>query len=107
MQTTKLIASAALVILGTQHPSWAGLEFDQMEIAMGLAQVIAYAGPCGYKVDQSGLEKYFEKVGLSSPEGLSYVTVNVPRQAKEPPSEAGCTMARSTAKSIGVLFKNE
>lgn len=102
MRLVKVVA-VAIVASCSVSQSVLAIEFEQMEIAMGLAQVIAYAEPCGYKVDQAGLETYFEKVGLSTPEGLSYVTVNVPRQVKEPPSEAGCTMARSTAKSIGVL----
>ncbi|MGO7986111.1 hypothetical protein [Rhizobium leguminosarum] len=74
-----------------------------MQSAMGLAQVIANAEPCGYKIDQEGLERYFVKAGLSTPEGLGFVSANAPRQAKDSPSQAECTMSRSTAKSIGVL----
>ncbi|GAA3099843.1 hypothetical protein GCM10010520_51590 [Rhizobium viscosum] len=74
-------------------------------LASGLA--IADAESCGCKIDQPRLEQYVVKVGLSTPEGLGYIGANVPRKAKELPSQAECTMSRATAKSIGVLAGEE
>ncbi|TBZ98226.1 hypothetical protein E0H56_03720 [Rhizobium leguminosarum bv. viciae] len=94
---------AAIGTLSLAGATKADMSLEQMNAAIGLAQVIANAAPCEYVIDQAGLEHYFVEAGFSTPEGLSYINANIPREAKDHPSPTECTLSRSTAKSIGVL----
>lgn len=91
-----LVAFAAL-------PANAELDIHQMNAALGLASVVGYADACGYRLDQVALERYFASVGLATPEGFSYLKVNIERATAEKPSPSECTLSKATAKSIGLL----
>ncbi|MGV2183661.1 hypothetical protein [Rhizobium rhizogenes] len=95
--------AAILLLLLTASPSLADMSSAQMEAAIGLAGIIGNTQACSYEIDQKGLDRYFVSMGLSSPEGLSYVKANIARNAKAQPSQSECTLYRATASSIGVL----
>lgn len=45
----------------------------------------------GYGLDQGALERYFGSIGLATPEGFSYIKVNIERASAEKPSQFECT----------------
>ncbi|KEC73892.1 hypothetical protein RLPCCGM1_c2011 [Rhizobium leguminosarum bv. phaseoli CCGM1] len=84
-------------------PAQADLDFKQMETATGLAKILGYARVCGYSLDRSALERYFTSAGLATPEGFSYVSANMKHLFTEKPSEDECTLAKATAKEMGLV----
>ncbi|KZS54108.1 hypothetical protein [Rhizobium anhuiense] len=93
----------SLLVVFAALPANADLDLHQMNAALGLAAVVGYADACGYRLDQGALERYFASVGLATPEGFSYIKVNIERAAAEKPSASECTLSKATARSIGVL----
>lgn len=82
----------------------AELSLERMSKANGLANIIANAGACDYSVDQGALESYYVASGLATPEALSYISAAVSlAQYGDEPSESECTMARVTAKALGIV----
>lgn len=81
----------------------------QMDIATmskgnGLAEIIYKADHCGYTIDQSKLDAYFASNKLDSPEVLSWISTAIDAAALEgAPTPSSCTMAKATARKIGVL----
>lgn len=80
------------------------MDLDKMGMASGLAEVLSKADGCGYQIDEAALEKYYETNGLATPEILSYISnsISVAKFGSQP-TKSDCTLARTTAKSIGVL----
>jgi hypothetical protein len=82
----------------------AQMDLQLMQKANGLAEIMAKSAACGYEIDQAKLDEYFAKSGLDNPETLSFISSSV--QTAEflgKPTPSDCTIARSTARSIGVL----
>jgi hypothetical protein len=94
----KLIVAFACVAMATS-PALA-LEYD-LQAAIGVAKVISSADACGYKIDQSGMDKHMAAAGLNSTAALGLITSAV--SVAETPSEAECTAIRSTAKALGLI----
>jgi len=103
MRAIGAVSVAALGILMFSTPS-AALEIEKMSMAGGLAKVISAAGSCGYQIDDAALERYYETSGLATPEILSYISNLITiAKAGDPPTKNDCTLARTTARSIGIL----
>lgn len=80
------------------------MDLDKMGMASGLAEVLSKAEGCGYQIDEAALEKYYESNGLATPEILSYISNSISvAKFGDQPSKSDCTLARTTARSIGVL----
>lgn len=75
-------------------------EYD-IQAAVGVAKVISSAEPCGYEVDQAGMDKHMAEAGLNSSAALGIISTAV--SVAEKPSEAECTAIRSTAKALGLI----
>ncbi|TAA54801.1 hypothetical protein [Shinella sp. JR1-6] len=100
-RTSSLVA--ALVLL-TPAIAGAAMDINKMQTASGLAEIISRAEHCGYKVDEAALETYYEKSGLANPEALAFISGNIAMsEFAEKPSASTCTLARTTARSIGIL----
>lgn len=84
------------------------LDFKKQQIAQGLAEILSNAENCGYEIDDAAIEAYYVKVGLDTPEGLAFVTnmVSLNEMGGKKSEKTACTLARTTAKSIGVLVKS-
>ncbi|MGO7593765.1 hypothetical protein [Rhizobium leguminosarum] len=79
----------------------ADTDLNGQELAGGLAQIIAFARPCAYDIDQKALEKYVVDNGLSKPEALQFIRTRVTLMAKS--NASLCTITKATAKSLGLL----
>lgn len=80
------------------------MDLRQMQLASGLVEIITKSGPCGYEIDVAALEAYYAGEGLATPEVLSFISDGVSLSGFDgEPSAADCTLARTTARSIGVL----
>lgn len=79
----------------------ANMSRDKQQLAGGLAQIIAYAEPCGYELDQATLEQYVVDQGLSDPEALQFIRTDVTLMEKS--NQSLCTITKATAKSLGLL----
>lgn len=98
-----LLFSLSIVSLA---PTFAKAEmtFADMQKADALAKVIGNAEQCGYTIDDAKLEAYYSKSGLDSPEVFSHITNLLDVNTLKPsPTKSECTMARLTAKKIGIL----
>ncbi|MGO4133245.1 hypothetical protein ACEQ6A_01640 [Rhizobium brockwellii] len=93
----------SLLVVFAALPANADPDLRQMNAALGLAGVVGYADACGYRLDQGALERYFASIGLATPEGFSYIKVNIERAAAEKPSLSECTLSKATAQSVGLL----
>lgn len=85
-------------------PATADMNLKQMQIASGLAEIIKNAKPCRYTVDQASLEKYYLASELANAEVLAYIAGLISlSEYDNPPTDTDCTMAKVTAKTIGIL----
>lgn len=99
----KLILLCASVLFSTSGTSHA-LEFEKQQVADGLATIVASSEPCGYALNEEALEAYYVKVGLATPEGLAFVSNMISLKSfGDKPNKTECTLARTTARSSGVL----
>lgn len=101
-----MIRTFAVITALTASIGFASAEMsvDQMSKATGLANILKNANACEYSIDQPALESYYVGTDLATPEVLSYISGTVAlAEFNEPPSESECTMARVTARSIGIL----
>lgn len=86
----------------------AQMDMMAMQKANGLAGIIAKSSHCGYEVDQPKLEAYFSENGLDTPETLSFIDATVQTaDLLGEPSASDCTMAKATARAIGVLVTGQ
>ncbi len=80
------------------------VDFKQMQLANGLVEIMNKASPCGYEIDDTALEAYYVDNGLATPELLSFISAGVSlSEYDDPPSSSDCTLARTTARAIGIL----
>lgn len=80
------------------------MDLQQMQLANGLSEIMSKAEPCGYAIDDAALEAYFTEHGLATPEILSFISSNVAvGEFAGSPTAADCTLAKTTARSIGIL----
>ena len=85
-------------------PALADLSLAQMQKASGLAEILTKAKPCGYEVNDAALESYYLNNGLATPEALSFISNTLSlAELDDTPTASDCTMARTTAKAIGLL----
>lgn len=104
MRLAILVMCAAL---GTAGGASAQMNLNQMQKAAGLAEIIAKEEPCGYTIDQDKLAQYFEASDLDNPEALFYINGTAQSSGlMGSPTKSDCTMAKTTAQSIGVLTAN-
>lgn len=97
---------ATLTLLATlvSTGAFAQMDFQLMQKASGLAEIMAKSTACGYELDQSKLDEYFAENELDTPETLSFISASVQTaDLLGKPTPSDCTIARSTARSIGVL----
>lgn len=93
-----------LIALAFPPSALAQMDIATMSKGNGLAEIIYKAEHCGYKIDQSKLDAYFAANKLDSPEILSWISTAIDAASLEGlPSPSSCTMARATARKIGVL----
>ncbi|MDL2401239.1 hypothetical protein [Rhizobium mayense] len=103
MRLTGALLGLAIVTF-TATVSSAEVDRDTQERIRGLAQVIAYAQPCGYQIDQSALERYAATNRLNDPEALAMIHTQIIIKGSTP-SPAECTLSRSTGQATGLLQK--
>ena len=94
----RLTAAFAALLLMT---GGAYAEGYDMQAAVGVAKVISSAEPCGYEIDQQGMDKHLSDAGLNSSAALGMISTAV--SVAEKPSDAECTAIRSTAKALGLI----
>lgn len=82
----------------------AEMSLTDMQKADALAKIIGHAEQCGYGIDDVKLEDYYSKSGLNNPEVFSHITNLIELNSlNASPTKSECTMARLTAKKIGIL----
>ena len=93
-----------LMLIALPPSARAEMNLQQMQSANGLAEIIKRSKPCGFTIDQAGLEKYYVEQKLDNAETLAFIASSIGlADLDDPPTESDCTMARITARSIGVL----
>lgn len=93
----------ALIVLGVA-PAFAQMDIVTMQRANGLTEAIKAAKHCGYSIDQSKLEAYYVEAELDDPETLSFISSSIAlAEFDAKPDASSCTMARITARKIGIL----
>ncbi|TAN19677.1 MAG: hypothetical protein EPN45_00640 [Rhizobiaceae bacterium] len=102
-----LFSAVGIAVLAGSSSARADMSFDQRQAASGLGKILAWEAPCGYKIDQSSLKNYYQKIGLSTPEAFDYVSTEETYDQEEHgnPSASDCTMAVTTARASGLLGK--
>ncbi|MFN4098139.1 MAG: hypothetical protein ACK4GT_00045 [Pararhodobacter sp.] len=93
----------ATAIAATLTVSAAAMDTAKMSLANGLAEVIGKAETCGYEIDQNRLDNYFVEQGLDTPEALAWISMMADPMVHGDARASDCTLARATARSIGVL----
>lgn len=100
---SRVIATLALIANCAAISSALALDSDQKQIAQGLANILSSAPSCGFEVDTPALEAYYAKTGLDTPEGLAYFNHMMTVVAGSGGDKNACALAKTTAKSIGIL----
>ena len=73
-----------------------------VQAAYGVATIIASSPHCDFLIDQAGMDKHMADAGLQSSAALGFISAMV-TSTTEKPSDAECTVARSTAKALGLI----
>ena len=98
----KSIAYACALVAVAPLSLWAA-DYE-IGVANGLAEIIYSAEGCGFVLDEAAVETYYIKNSLDNPKALSHISSMVSiKGMDEPPTKTACTMARVTARSIGIL----
>ena len=93
-----------LASLAIPSPAFAEINIATMTKGNGLAEIIYKADHCGYTIDQNKLDAYFAANKLDSPEALAWISSAIDGAALEgAPTSSSCTMAKATARKIGIL----
>ena len=94
----------SILAAGIATPATAQMDLMTMQRASGLAQIMARSSSCQFDLDQSKLDAYLQANGLDTPETLSFISSSVQTaDLLGAPTPSDCTLARTTARSIGVL----
>ncbi len=94
----------AVAVVAPLDSAQAQIDITTMSKGSGLAEIIFKAEHCGYAVDQAKLDKYFAANGLDTPESLTWISNAIKAAEYEgKPTASDCTMARATARKIGVI----
>lgn len=98
----RLVAIIAFTVI-------AGDAFAQLSTAVmmkgnGIGEILYKSKPCEFSINQPKLEAYLTKNGMDNPEALNWITMAMDAaELNGTPSVSECTMARVTAKKMGIL----
>lgn len=100
----KRLSIAVAIVAASTVQAAAQIDIMKMQVANGLAETIKASKHCNFRIDQDELENYYTKAGLDAPEILSFISSSIAlSEFDDKPDASSCTMAKMTARKIGIL----
>lgn len=97
-----------LIVLISLLPTLASAEDvppEKLQMATGLAQIMARAETCKFAIDADKTRAYYVAQGLATPQVLDYISMKITQETGwvAQTTEAECAITHATAEAIGIL----